>query len=379
MKRPNILHLTFDYAENNVGKSTVVVRDLIRESSKFTDTKVISLRRNINPFKEKLEIISENFISYKHFGLPYGIGIKTNMYRIGRPLKKILSMDNNFDFVHAHKLTYEGFIGYYIANKMNKKLLISIRQTDFFVLKYRKDLIDLSKKILLYSSIIFYIAPYMLNRIKNIFGEEFYKLIENKFFFLPNSLDFDKFHFYSGPRDKHYLSAFWMEKKSVKRKNVRGLFEAVKLLNDPDFRLKIIGYGSYENELKSWIKELSIGNNIKFLGFVDNKEISQYISKSMGFLLPSFSETFGVVYAEALLCGTPILYSKNTGFDGIFENVGVSVNPHSVQDIASGIKTINEKNEDFIKSIKELYSSNKFDIFKKESVALNYYKVINNL
>lgn len=377
---PKILHLTFDYAEENVGKSTIVIRDLIKESSRYTDVKVISLKREMDPFEEKLEKNSEGLINYKHFGLPYGILLKLNMSRVARNLNRyVLKTDNNFDFIHSHKLTYEGFIGYRLAIKFNKRLFISIRQTDFYVLKYRKDLLSYCMKILLYASRIFYIAPYMLERLREILGDEFYKMIEPKFFFLPNSLDFSKFNFYSGVRENYYLSIFWMEKKSVKRKNVRGLFEAIKLLNDPHFKLHIIGYGSYENTVKQWTKELGIEHNVQFLGFIENNKIGEYISRSKGFILPSFSETFGVVYAEALLSGTPILYSKGTGFDGIFENVGVAVNPHSLEDVTKGIQILIEKNNFFINSIKELYELNKFDVFKKEIVAQNYFNAISTL
>ena len=62
------------------------------------------------------------------------------------------------------------------------------------------------------------------------------------------------------------------------------------------------------------------------------------------FVMPSFSETFGMVYAEALLNGTPILYSKDTGFDGLFDNVGVVVDPHSLVSIGEGLRKIVQKN-----------------------------------
>lgn len=34
--------------------------------------------------------------------------------------------------------------------------------------------------------------------------------------------------------------------------------------------------------------------------------------------MPSHKETFGLVYAEAMSQGLPIIYTKNQGFDGQF-------------------------------------------------------------
>lgn len=39
-----------------------------------------------------------------------------------------------------------------------------------------------------------------------------------------------------------------------------------------------------------------------------------YLQNAKAFLMLSKSETFGVAYAESLLCGTPIMYSEGTSF-----------------------------------------------------------------
>lgn len=55
--------------------------------------------------------------------------------------------------------------------------------------------------------------------------------------------------------------------------------------------------------------------------------------------MPSVKESFGLVYAEALSQGLPIIYSSGEGFDGHFSNydVGVSVDPYSVNEIVDAI------------------------------------------
>jgi len=379
-----ILHITFDYADSNVGNSTIVVKDLIDVTKKFARVKIISLRRITNPAKEIREQKQTNIINYDLFGLPYGIFIKSNMQRVYRKLtsNKIASQFDlkSIDLIHSHKMTFEGFVGYEIARKFNKRLIISLRQTDFYVLKYRRDLVSYCLDILKKATIIFYIAPYMRESLIYFFGKDFYDTeLEPKLVFLPNCLDVDKFKFNPFKKeDANFLSIFWMQKKAVKRKNVEGLFQAFSLLNEYKFIMDVIGSGEYIATIKNWSKNLHISDRINFLGFINNDQVSDYLGQAKAFLLPSFSETLGMVYVESLLCGTPILYSKGTGFDGFFENVGIAVNPYSIEDIAKGIEKLYFDLDFFVDNISKLYQSKAFDIFRKGNIQQVYKNALVN-
>lgn len=69
------------------------------------------------------------------------------------------------------------------------------------------------------------------------------------------------------------------------------------------------------------------------------EEVLLHLRNSEIFVLPSINETFGLVYAEAMSQGLPIIYSKGQGFDGQFENgvVGYVVNCFNYRDIAQKI------------------------------------------
>ena len=59
-------------------------------------------------------------------------------------------------------------------------------------------------------------------------------------------------------------------------------------------------------------------------------------------MLPSLTESFGLVYAEALTQGLPVIYSAGQGFDQQFPEgfVGYHVNPLSPEDIVCQIQQV---------------------------------------
>ena len=83
----------------------------------------------------------------------------------------------------------------------------------------------------------------------------------------------------------------------IKEKNLHLL---VSVFNKfPDLNLTIIGDGPLRESLEAIAKK-----NIRFLGAVNNKELPQFYQAADVFVLPSQSETWGLVVEEALNNGT---------------------------------------------------------------------------
>ena len=61
--------------------------------------------------------------------------------------------------------------------------------------------------------------------------------------------------------------------------------------------------------------------------------------------MPSFTETFGLTYIEALSQGVPIVHSRGQGVDGYFTEGTVSsaVDPRDPQSIAKGVLDVAER------------------------------------
>ena len=69
------------------------------------------------------------------------------------------------------------------------------------------------------------------------------------------------------------------------------------------------------------------------------EQLISFYRNSDVFLMPSITETFGLVYAEAMTQGLPVVYTRGQGFDRQFEEgaVGYSVDCHNPQEIADRI------------------------------------------
>lgn len=73
----------------------------------------------------------------------------------------------------------------------------------------------------------------------------------------------------------------------------------------PDAQLVILGRGKIEKQLKMLAKEMSLENDVHFLGFQNNP--FKFISKSSLFVLPSLYEGFPNALSEAMACKIPVI------------------------------------------------------------------------
>ena len=89
-------------------------------------------------------------------------------------------------------------------------------------------------------------------------------------------------------------------------KNVETLVRAVAQLETPA-RLTIVGAGSEAVRLKSVAESLGVAHRIEWLGRRSRNEVAELIPRHVALVVPSLSETFGLVCAEALACGRPVV------------------------------------------------------------------------
>ena len=78
----------------------------------------------------------------------------------------------------------------------------------------------------------------------------------------------------------------------------------------PTVELLIIGDGQLRSELEALTENLGIAKHIRFLGAMPNQELPHYYHTASLVALPSLSEGFGLVVAEAFACARPVVASN---------------------------------------------------------------------
>lgn len=94
-------------------------------------------------------------------------------------------------------------------------------------------------------------------------------------------------------------------------KNVETLIKAFANSNHAHAHLTIVGDGRERHHLEALTSTLQMDSKITFTGFTS--EPSKYLSNADLFVLPSFSEGFGIAAAEALFLKIPVLCSRVGG------------------------------------------------------------------
>ena len=100
------------------------------------------------------------------------------------------------------------------------------------------------------------------------------------------------------------------------KKGIELLIDAVATIHDilADYKIILAGEGEmkYINTLKNRIHNQKLSHIFSFPGGVYGKQKWDLLQHTDLFILPTYSENFGIVVAEALACGTPVITSKGT-------------------------------------------------------------------
>jgi glycosyltransferase involved in cell wall biosynthesis len=106
-----------------------------------------------------------------------------------------------------------------------------------------------------------------------------------------------------------------------------------------DIAWVVVGDGPEEGRLKARARELDITGQVTFLGWRPHDEVLALMARADAFVLPSAPEGFGLVYAEAMAQGTPVIACRGEGPDDFVEDgvSGLLVPPHDAGAVARAI------------------------------------------
>ncbi|HYM51345.1 MAG TPA: glycosyltransferase [Candidatus Limnocylindrales bacterium] len=104
-------------------------------------------------------------------------------------------------------------------------------------------------------------------------------------------------------------------------------------------RMESVTAGGERVRLESLAEELGIRSRVRFLGAIDQKMLAAYLSLAEVCVVPSYSESFGLVALEAQACGTPVVAARVGGLPVIVKDglTGFTLSSHDPAQYAERI------------------------------------------
>jgi glycosyltransferase involved in cell wall biosynthesis len=196
-----------------------------------------------------------------------------------------------------------------------------------------------------------------------------------KAFVIPNVVDSVTFTSRNQEkRDYFFMASYWR-----KPKNPILLLRAFRyfLKQNPGIKLRIGGFGPQEEQIIDYIEKKDLHKNVEYLGSLTPEEIAEEMNIAMAFLHCSEYETFSVVCAEALICGTPVIASAVGGLTEIIEDSsGILVQENTETDWVKALSSfINSRDSYNSKAISEKAAKR----FSESKVGKDYMSVITEI
>jgi glycosyltransferase involved in cell wall biosynthesis len=336
----NVLHISNDYSGSQVYKS--LIKNLDNKGIEQTVYHPVRSAAKVGKNNIRFDVSSSQII-YSHILNNYTrINFKYKEKKIFEDLKFKFPDIDKYNLTHAHTWYSDGAIALAIKKQFGIPYVLAIRNTDLNLFyKYMFHLRKLGIEILEKAESIIVISPQSKLRMEQILKNASRTELIEKLLTISNGVD-------------PFWIKNWSKKKKVinspvelifvggfdRNKNVQFTIDAYKILKKEGLVLKLNLVGDSTN---SRLKQINKHDeNIVFHGFLKNKNnVSDLLRKSDIFVMPSHSETFGLVYVEALSQGVPVVYTKGEGIDGFYDSsIGESVDSNDLESITNGIRKI---------------------------------------
>lgn len=249
---------------------------------------------------------------------------------------------SGFDLIHAYTLFTDGNCARGLSKKYGIPYVVAVRNTDvndFFRLMphLRRRGIQIMRDA---AAVFFLSKAYRAQVFERYIPREYQEQISRKTHIIPNGID--DFWFENVPG-----SGKTVDRKSVKliyagridkNKNIPTTQKAMALLRAKGYETILTVVGKVQDQKE--FETVQQDRFTKCLPAMPKEELIKAYRAADIFVMPSYTESFGLVYAEAMSQGLPVIYSKGQGFDGQFPEgtVGFHASADDPQDVADAIK-----------------------------------------
>lgn len=338
-----VLYLTEDYVGSKVHHNlcqSIVCADSQMDMTLFSFERPNYGLRDIRTtysdvkYRTVSSMFSGNMLMYKTI-FPYKVSCKC------RQLEQSVNV-SDFNLTIASTLFSDGAVALRLWKEHRIPYIVVVRGTDVnLYMKKMPHLFAIGRQIVANARKVVFVSPnqYRLTLKSFAFGKISQKL-QDKSVTITNGIDsvWIQNRYFGDesrvPDSVLYIGVF------DRNKNVLSLIDACSRLRESNPRLTLNfvgGGGACEQQVLAQVNANQ--DWIKYHGPIyDKQKLIQICRQNSVFAMISISETFGLVYLEALSQGLPVVYTQNQGFDGLVpDEVGYSVNPKNVADVADKI------------------------------------------
>jgi glycosyltransferase involved in cell wall biosynthesis len=127
------------------------------------------------------------------------------------------------------------------------------------------------------------------------------------------------------------------------RKNLSRLIEALHLLRERGLEIPLVVVGAkgwLYNQLFRRLKELEIGDNILFPGYVAANDLPALYSAATAAVMPSVYEGFGLPVLEAMACGIPVISSDTSSLPELGGEAAFYFDPYDLGGMVDAIRAV---------------------------------------
>ncbi|AKG21131.1 glycosyltransferase family 4 protein [Calothrix sp. 336/3] len=139
------------------------------------------------------------------------------------------------------------------------------------------------------------------------------------------------------------------------RKGIDLLLQSCAILKQrgyENYQLQIIGTGPQKDELRNFVENQGLADNIQWIGWVDYGQLGEYFNHADVFVFPSLEDTWGMVVLEAMAFGKPVVCSQWAGASEmvVSQKNGYVFDPYNPSELADMMARLIE-NPDLVVSM----------------------------
>jgi teichuronic acid biosynthesis glycosyltransferase TuaC len=248
-----------------------------------------------------------------------------------------INRTQKIDIIHSHAALPDGVVGIWISRLLKIPFVVTTHGDDLQTRIYRNAFaVKLIKYVYKNSNAIVFVSTKLLK----IFNKYFSDIPSKKVEIIYNGIDQNeiKSACRNGLKQKRLdqnilLSVGRLEKIKGHEWVIKALPEIIK--NHNNIKYLIIGEGEEKDHLKNTAERLNVSRYIRFLGNLSHAITLQFISLCDIFILPSYNESFGIVYLEAMALAKPVIGCKDQGIQDCIQHGsnGFLVEPKNSEEI----------------------------------------------